>query len=221
MRKMLFPLPQIKTKGQVLCYQKLRAESLQWGAVWQESILLWTWLHLPFFPEPFLVNYAQSVSVSVIIHFFINSYIFLTIFHHSSCSYGNTFSNIHSLRVTALLWVEDNWMGQPASVPVSVRKACKQLDNLSDCQLFPILKIYIFASITSKTQYLQFKRMNGRWCQNFHSTSIRSAMEIEMITAFQILNYWMLSIGRIPLVTSGYFWGILGLFLAVSGIFTF
>lgn len=42
-----------------------------------------------------------------------------------------------------------------------------------------------------------------------------------MITAFQILNYWMLSIGRIPLVTSGYFWGILGLFLAVSGIFTF
>lgn len=53
-------------------------------------------------------------------------------------------------------------MGQPASVPVSVRKACKQLDNLSDCQLFPILKIYIFASITSKTQYLQFKRMNGR-----------------------------------------------------------
>lgn len=77
MRKMLFPLPQIKTKGQVLCYQKLRAESLQWGAVWQESILLWTWLHLPFFPEPFLVNYAQSISVSVIIHFFINSYIFL------------------------------------------------------------------------------------------------------------------------------------------------
>lgn len=77
MRKMLFPLPQIKTKGQVLCYQKLRAESLQWEADWQESILLWTWLHLPFFPEPFLVNYAQSISVSVIIHFFINSYIFL------------------------------------------------------------------------------------------------------------------------------------------------
>lgn len=90
----------------------------------------------------------------------------------------------------------------------------KHVSNWTTLLIANISILKKISPMTSKTQYLQFKRMNGRWCQNFHSTSIKSAMEIQMITAFQILYYWMLCIGRIPLVTSGYFWGSLGLFLA-------
>lgn len=70
-----------------------------------------------FFLSLFRSIMLKSISLPVTTHFFINSCIFLTIFHHSSCSYGNTFSNIHFFRVTALLQVKDNWMGQPTSVP--------------------------------------------------------------------------------------------------------
>lgn len=108
-----------------------------------------------FFLCLFLVNYAQSISLSVIIHFFINSCIFLTIFHHSSCSYGNTFSNIHSLRVTTLLQVKDNWMGQPTSVPYFLLGKCASNWPTSlIANYFNIKKIFAWSCIYDQSKVI-------------------------------------------------------------------
>lgn len=70
---------QNKSEVQVLCHQNFRTRRLQQGE--------WTGSNQSYFgpgciyhfsPEPFLVNYAQSLPV--ITHFFINSCIFLTFF---------------------------------------------------------------------------------------------------------------------------------------------
>lgn len=82
-------LSQNKTEVQVLCYQNLRTRRMKQGEqTGSNQSYFGPDCIYHFSPEPFLVNYAQSLSV--IVHFFINSCIFLTIFHHSSGSYGNT-----------------------------------------------------------------------------------------------------------------------------------
>lgn len=152
---------QNNTEVQVLCHHNLRTRRLQ-HREWTGSNQFYFGPDCiyHFSPEPFLVNYAQSLSV--IIHFFINSCIFLTVFPSQELLLWqqNPPTLIPWEWPQRCEWGTIEW-GSLHLSPIFLSESIQIIAQPAWLPGIPILKIY--ASMISQKQYTEFKTTNSRW----------------------------------------------------------